>query len=242
MAGSRPFSAPAAAAAASPGVAAVSGWRRWHALLGAVPLAGYLFLHLGAQALALAAGPEQRALESAWERRPFWDGLVFAFVLLPLAAHAGLGLWRMTRASNDALWPAPLGRPLQRASALVLLLFLGAHVWQLGGRRWLGELARADYLAELCGSLSSTLFGGVPLVALGYLLGIAAAAVHVAQGLYHVSLSFGLVGEARRERLGRVCLLCGIFTFAVGALIVVRLATGSLAVGLAGANMAPPSP
>src|SRR5262245_13080749 len=66
VAGSRPFSSavsPGRAAgfaagapsfAATPGLASRPGWWRWHAWLGAVPLAGYLLLHLGAQVWALA--------------------------------------------------------------------------------------------------------------------------------------------------------------------------------------------
>jgi succinate dehydrogenase / fumarate reductase cytochrome b subunit len=165
-----------------------------------------------------------------------------ALVLLPLAAHAALGVRRVASSSptGDPHWPGALGRALQRVSALVLAVFLCAHIWQFQGRRWLGELDRADYPAELYGSLSSTVLGGVPLVAIGYLLGIAAAAVHFGQGLYHAALSWGVVSDERRQRLGRVCWLAAVCLFAVGALVVVRLATGALSVGLsvaAGASL-----
>lgn len=236
MAGSRPPApaAPAGHATGAPASETRPGWLRWHAWLGAVPLAGYVLLHVGAQVLALRAGPEQRALEAAWERAPLWDGVVLVCVLLPLLAHVALGSRRLADPGADPYWPAPLGRSLQRASALVLLAFLCAHVWQLSGRRWLGELQRADYLAELCGSLSSTALGGVPLVAIGYLLGMAAAALHLAQGLYHAGCSTGLLGEQRRRWLGNICWLCGVGVFTVGALVIVRLATGSLSLGLSG--------
>lgn len=245
VASSRPFSASAGEsagfAAGSRSFAERPSWWRWHALLGAVPLAGYVVVHLGAQLLALSAGPEQRALEAAWERGPLWDAVVLVFVLLPLLAHVALGLRRVAGATSDTdpFWPAPLGRPLQRASALVLLLFLGVHVWQFQGRRWLGELERVDYLAELCSSLSSTVLGGVPLVAIGYLLGLAAAALHLAQGLYHAAQSSGLVSAERRRKLSNGCWLGGVCVFAAGALVVVRLATGALNIGLPSAGASP---
>lgn len=251
VAGSPSFSASSGAPAGLAGGAphlepSSSGWR-WHALLGAVPLAGYVVIHLCVQGWALSAGPEQRALEAAWQRRPLWDVVVVVLVLVPLLAHAALGLWRVARTTGvEPLWAQPLGRPLQRASALVLLLFLAAHVWQFQGRRWLGELERADYFAELCGSLSSTALGGVPLVAIGYLLGLAAAGLHLGQGLYHAALSWGLVGVERRQRLSTACWLLGVGVFAAGALIVLKLATGSLALRLSevsplGAGMPEPS-
>jgi succinate dehydrogenase / fumarate reductase cytochrome b subunit len=129
---------------------------------------------------------------------------------------------------GDAPWPLPWGHALQRTSALVLLIFLACHIWQFEGRLWLGELQRADFVPVLCASLSSTAFGGVPLVALGYLLGMAAASVHSAQGLYHACLSWGVVTQPQRERLGRACLLGGIALFGAGTWVILQLATGSV--------------
>lgn len=211
-------------------------WLRWHSLLGAVPLAGYLLLHLLGQVLALRGSALHRAFQALLDRSAFVSSLELGLIYLPLCAHAGLGLWKVTRtppgahgtAVSDRAWPGAAGRLLQRLSALVLLLFLVFHVWQFEGRLWLGELRRADLLPELCASLSSTAFGGVPLVAIGYLLGVAAAAVHAAQGLYHACSSWGWVMPERRERLGRACWLGGVVLFAAGALLIVQLATGSV--------------
>jgi succinate dehydrogenase / fumarate reductase cytochrome b subunit len=211
-------------------------WLRWHSLLGAVPLAGYLLLHLLGQALALRGNALQRGFQALLERSVLLSVLEIGLIYLPLCAHAGLGLWRVARSEPGSAaeseqrspWPQGWGRSLQRLSAFVLLLFLVFHVWQFDGRLWLGELRRPDFLPELCASLSSTAFGGIPFVALGYLLGVAAAAVHATQGLYDACSSWGWVSPARRERLGRACLVGGIALFAVGALIIVQLATGSV--------------
>jgi succinate dehydrogenase/fumarate reductase cytochrome b subunit len=211
-------------------------WLRWHTLLGAVPLAGYLLVHLVGQLLSLSGSPLQRGLQDLLERSPLALSLELLLVYAPLAGHALLGSWRVARrsptapgaAAPDGNWPVPWGNTLQRLSALALLVFLVLHVWQFEGRLWSGELRRADFFPVLCASLSSTAFGGVPLVALGYLFGVAAASVHLAQGLYHAGLSWGVVAPARRERLGRACVLGGITLFAAGALIIIELATGSL--------------
>jgi succinate dehydrogenase / fumarate reductase cytochrome b subunit len=210
-------------------------WLRWHSLLGVIPLAGYLVLHLLGQVLASRGSELQRGFQALLDRSAVLSVLEFGVICLPLCAHAGLGLWRVARqqrspgaSERDPAWPLGWGRTLQRLSALGLLLFLVFHVWQFEGRLWLGELRRIDFLPELCASLSSTAFGGVPLVALGYLLGVAAAALHSAQGLYHACVSWGWVTPPQRERLARACLLGGITLFAVGALIIVQLATGSV--------------
>ncbi len=206
---------------------------RWHALLGAVPLAGYLVLHLAGQLLSLRESPLHAGWQRLLERNALVLWLEIGLIYVPLCGHVGLGLWRVSRTRHttpDEGWPAPWGRSVQRASAGVLALFLVFHVWQFEGRLWLGELSREDFLPELCASLSSTAWGGVPLVALGYLLGVGAAALHAAQGIYHAVSSLGLVALERRERLRRLCVAGGLALFAGGALLIVRLATGSLAV------------
>lgn len=211
-------------------------WLRWQALLGAVPLAGYLLLHLVGQVLSLSGSPLQRWLQDLLERSPLALSLELVLVYAPLAGHAALGVWRVAghspnqpgASAPDGNWPVSWGPALQRLSALVLFVFLVLHVWQFEGRLWSGELRRADFFPVLCASLSSTALGGVPLVALGYLFGVAAASVHLAQGLYHASLSWGLVAPAQRARLGRACVLGGIVLFAAGAGIIIDLATGSV--------------
>jgi succinate dehydrogenase/fumarate reductase cytochrome b subunit len=211
-------------------------WLRWHSLLGAVPLAGYLLLHLLGQLSSSSSAALQRGARAP-DRSALALSLEIGLICLPLAAHAGLGLWRMTggepsATSHDAVhgtaWPLPWGRTLQRVSAFVLLIFLVCHVWQFEGRLWLGELRRADLVPELVASLSSTAFGGVPLVALGYLFGVAAASVHAAQGLYHACLGWGLVTPPRRERLAHACLLGGVLSFGAGTWLILQLATGSV--------------
>ena len=205
-------------------------WLRWHSLLGVVPLAGYLLLHLGGQSLALWNRSFEHWLHRAPERPLLSGVLALVLIYVPLLLHITLGVRRAfsqvpalsARASLGA------GRRVQGWSGLVLLAFLAAHVWQMEGQRWTGELDARDLLPELCSSLSSTAFGGVPLVALGYLLGIAAAAFHAAHGVYRAALGSGLVSSRGEPFLARACVLAGLGAFLLGALRVVQLATGSL--------------
>jgi len=208
-------------------------WLRWQSLLGVVPLAGYLLLHLGAQSLALWDRSFERWLHGT-ERHPLARALGLGLIYAPLLVHVALGVRRTFSPSRAVGARSPLGwgSRVQRLSALALLAFLLAHVWQMVGRRWLGELDARDLLPELCASLSSTAFGGVPLVALGYLLGIAAAAFHAAHGLYRAGVGSGLVTRLGEPRLARACVLAGLGAFVLGALMVVQLATGSLRIYL----------
>jgi hypothetical protein len=114
----------------------------------------------------------------------------------------------------------------------VLLVFLLVHIYEFRFRLWTGVLAPGDYYAELCASLSSTRWGGVPAVAIGYLLGLAAGALHGARGLYRGGLALGLVATGRERRWARCCGALGIGLFGLGALIVIDLATGSVLIPL----------
>jgi succinate dehydrogenase / fumarate reductase cytochrome b subunit len=204
-------------------------WQRLFTWTGAVPLAGFVLVHVLAQGSALW-GPDTYArwvvrATSRWSV-PFDVVLIY----VPLLLHAALGLRRVASGGLRA-GPAGLVQPL---SAAVLLAFSLLHVWQFPARVWLGELTPADYYPELCASLSSTAWGGVPLVAAGYLVGVAAAAVHGAVGVYRAALSSGLVSAARQQLLLRCCGAVGVAVFVLGSLIVIDLATGSVLIHLRG--------
>lgn len=200
-------------------------------MAGAVPLAGYLVLHLTTQASALAGAEGYAALTRAVDRIPGLLGLEVLVIYLPLSFHVIAGLARPPLRSAGET--GPWWRPLQLVSGLVLLAFLGFHFWQFRWRLWTGELARADFYPELCASLSSTARGGVPLVALAYLAGVAAAAFHAARGLARAASTWRFA-RGRQRLLARACAGFGFGLFVLGALIVIDLATGSVLIHLPG--------
>jgi succinate dehydrogenase cytochrome b subunit len=221
-----PSRAPTRPGAASP------LWVRLQALTGAIPLAGYLVLHLSSQAFALAGQRKYASVMATIDGLPGLPWLEALFIYAPLCFHVGAGLWRMQRAAlptergSAQRWT----RPLQQLTGGVVLVFVLYHFWQFRWRLWTGELERSDFFPELCASLSSTAWGGVPLVALGYLLGLAAAAFHAAQGLYSVWSGWGF-GPSDRQRLAiQCCSAAGFALFILGTLIVIDLATGSVVI------------
>jgi succinate dehydrogenase / fumarate reductase cytochrome b subunit len=118
---------------------------------------------------------------------------------------------------------------LQLVAGLLVAGFLLLHLWQFRVRLYSGAITAADFGAELAASLSSTAFGGVPVMAIVYLVGLAAAAFHFAHGLHGVCRTWGIV---LTERAGRVSLalftLAGVSLFTIGAATVIYLATGSV--------------
>jgi len=204
-------------------------WQRVFTWTGAVPLAGFVLVHVLTQGSALW-GPHAYA-RTVVRASSHWSALLdVVLIYVPLLLHAALGLLRVVRGG-----PRPTRAELvQRISAAVLLVFSLLHVWQFRARVWLGVISPVDYYPELCASLSSTAWGGVPLVAIGHLLGIAAAAVHGAGGVYRAALGSGLVSAARQRLLWRCCAAVAVAVFVLGALIVIDLATGSVLIHLRG--------
>lgn len=217
-------------------------WLRWQRWLGLLPLTAYLVLHLGTQAAALG-GPRLYAVVTGTERPAWRLWLEVTLVYVPLALHALLGALRLGRrrggvdgaavgAGARSRWlGADLVQPL---SAAVLLVFLVIHAAQFPVRVRTGQLAPGDVYPQLCALLSSTAWGGVPVAALGYLVGTAAAAVHAAHGVYRVGLDGRAIGDARRGRWAACCGLIGAGLFVLGALIVIDLATGSVLIHFRG--------
>jgi succinate dehydrogenase / fumarate reductase cytochrome b subunit len=223
-------------------------WLRVQLWAGLLPLAGYLVVHLIRQASVLW-GQRAYVVWGAAEPTSWRLAVSVVLVYLPLLVHAGLGLRRLAgsehavavegsdgsaHAVRGASVARSVRRALQQLSAAVLFIFLLAHLWQFSVPSWTGALAASDYYPELCAALSSTRWGGVPWVAIGYLLGVAAAALHGAHGIYHGLLGLGFIRPGRERVWARCCGALGLSLFGLGALIVIDLATGSVLIHLPG--------
>jgi succinate dehydrogenase / fumarate reductase cytochrome b subunit len=199
-------------------------------------LAGFLLVHLAVQASALWGWELHRCTSAALDQIPLAVGLEIVCIYLPLVVHFALGAVG-PRYSEEPVTAAPADSPkrvLLRLSALALLAFLAFHLWQFRWRLWTGQIDRADMFPELVASLSSTVFGGVPLTAVAYLIGIAAAVLHGVHCVYAVCRDFQLVSRGRQRALGRGCAAAGVALFLLGATVVIDLATGSALVRFPG--------
>lgn len=213
---------------------APSQWLRLHALSGAIPLAGYVVLHLLTQASVFGGAEAYARFTRAIDALPALVVFEILVIYLPLSFHVAVSAIRLRARPVDVEgWAGPWGRRLQLASGVVLLIFLVVHFWQFRWRLWMGELSRSDFYPELCASLSSTASGGIPWVALGYLVGVTAAAFHAAQGLHHAAAPWAS-RRGRPRLLARCCGALGFGLFVLGALIVIDLATGSVLIHFPG--------
>ena len=205
--------------------------RKLFSLTGVVPIGAFLLIHLWTYSSALAGRHAFEQSISEGRHLPYWWLLEVLFIWLPLAFHAVYGLMislearpNVTRYAYARNW----AYVWQRLSGLMVLAFIGYHAYQFPLQIALGELERDELFSKLCGSFSATTAGGIPLMAAGYLVGLAATCYHLANGLTSFCFAWGITTSQRASRrVSGFAGLLAIVLFALGASSVLYFATGS---------------
>lgn len=205
---------------------AVERWLSWS---GVIPLPVFLLLHISRE-LVLS-----RATDVTDLLRPAPSGVAIATLVLlvwiPLAVHAGLGLWLVLSGAGASVAgpdvPAP-ARRVSRLTSLLALAFLAYHAREYPLATLLGEADARDAGLRLAARLSGTSYG-VPLRGAAYLLGLAATVAHAGLGVHRALLREGrLTSGAARRVSARACAAAAALLFGLGAATVIRVATGAL--------------
>jgi succinate dehydrogenase/fumarate reductase cytochrome b subunit len=201
--------------------------RRLFTLSGVVPLGVFVPLHLLTTATAIQGGAR---FDRTFARSPATTIALVVLVVLPLAFHGGYGAWLAVTRPRAANLPGWLPR-LRPAASLLTLAFLVGHMFELPARRWTGALGAGSLFDVLTAHLSST-WHGVPLVALAYLVGVAATIVHFSIALWALVPSYGIVLSER----GRAALAWGlgggaVLLFVLASNTIVYFATGTRLIG-----------
>jgi succinate dehydrogenase/fumarate reductase cytochrome b subunit (b558 family) len=205
-------------------------WLRLHSATGVLPIGAFLVLHLWINGRATQGREPYESLVRRLQSTPGLIILEIFGIYAPLLFHAAYGAW-MTGTRQPLRPPPPDAkswtRPLQRMTGAATLAFLGYHLWTVRVQMWLGKMRPADLFPALTDTLSATTDAGIPVAAVGYLLGLAACCYHFANGLSGFCLDFGLAPTARaRQAVSVACTLAGMALFLLGANTVVYFATG----------------
>lgn len=203
--------------------------RKLHSLSGVVPVAGFVVFHLWTNAKAMSG---QESFDAAVLEINHMAYLPFleAGILLPLAFHGLYGI-KLALDGRPNLGRYGYARNwmyvLQRITGVIALLFIGGHLWELRVQKALGLLGPTGFYPTLTAHLSSTT-AGIPLMAIFYLVGIAACAFHLANGLFGFCASWGIMLTRRSQRLGALAFgAIGLVVFVLGANTTLYFATGS---------------
>jgi succinate dehydrogenase / fumarate reductase cytochrome b subunit len=203
--------------------------RKLHSLSGVVPVGAFMVFHLWTNAKALQGQARFDEAVADISHMPYLP-LLEAGILLPLAFHALYGV-KLALEGKPNVGRYTFTRnwmyTLQRTTGVVAFGFI---VYHLAGYWWpkvAGKMATEQFYPALCADLSATSFG-VPVAALVYVLGIAAASFHLANGLWGFCFSWGITVSRRSQRLAAVAFgLFGLVVFLLGANTAIYFATGS---------------
>ena len=194
---------------------------------GLVPLPVFLLLHVSRE-LSLAFVSDVSELV---RRAPsvFSQASALVLVFLPLVVHVGSASWLLVSGRPPRqLEPdvPPLARRVSRLSALGALAFLLYHGATFPLATLRGQAAAEDAGLRLVALLSSTV-SGMPLSGALYLLGLLATSAHAGLAVHRGLLSEGLLREPARRRVSaRLCGAGAALSFWLGALAVIRVASG----------------
>jgi succinate dehydrogenase / fumarate reductase cytochrome b subunit len=168
--------------------------KRLHSLTGVVPIGAFVLVHLSTNAKALQ-GPahfDKAAAELAGipfvlliEAAGIWLPILFHMVLgLVIAGTAQANLARHGYARN---WQYTL----QRATGVLLLLFIAYHLWSTRfAHEYLHSVSAYQYMSDHLAH---------PGVFAFYALGVVATAYHLGNGLFGFSIHWGLATGRRAQ-------------------------------------------
>jgi succinate dehydrogenase/fumarate reductase cytochrome b subunit (b558 family) len=203
--------------------------RKLHSLSGIVPVGAFMCFHLWENARALSGREQFDAAVGEINHMPYLPVLEWGLILLPLLFHAGYGV-RIALEGKPNVGRYAYNRnwmyTLQRITGLLAFAFIGFHLYEYWGHKLTGALAPQDFYPALCANMSSTM-GSVPVVALIYVVGIAACVFHFANGLWGFCFSWGIVVSRRSQRMAAAAFgVLGLVVLLLGELTAIYFATG----------------
>lgn len=182
-------------------------WRRLHSLTGIVPIGAFLVEHIISNFEAingpLAYAQQVKFLNSL----PLVRLLEWAFIFIPLAYHAGYGVFIAVRGRSNVNvypWAGNWMYLSQRVTGIIALLYIAQHVWR---QRFSGVMLPEHpgaAFAKVQHELSN------PIMLAIYVIAMIATTWHFAYGIWLFAAKWGITpGDKARKRFGYVCTAVG---------------------------------
>lgn len=205
-------------------------WRRLHSLTGVFPVGVFLINHLLTNSTAFLK-PVHFDEHVQWlNSLPWLLSIEFVGIFLPLAYHAAYGVVIALQGRPNARHYPYMDNwryTLQRVTAWITLVFILVHLGHFRFAHWFGGVdykeVSPDFFAH---TQAGFLDVWVPLWVLMtlYLVGLAAAVFHLANGLVTFCITWGItVGDAARRKVGVAAGALGVLLFVWGVLSLVAL-------------------
>ena len=203
--------------------------RRLFSLAGVFPLGLFLLEHFATNASALAGAATFGRVVRRILTLPGVLAVEVLGIWIPLAFHAGYGLYFVARRLpfREPSPYSPRMRAVLRGAGVVALVYVLFHLYEYRfGAAGLGE--RGELLYSRLAERLSSLTWGIPWRACGYVLGIGAVVLHFVGGLWGYLVGGGIVRSENGPRRAAWALTAlGAVMFAVAVSLVVSFATGA---------------
>ncbi len=177
--------------------------KRLHSLCGLVPVGVFVAFHLFENMNSLRGAAAYNEATATLRSLPLLYVIECCVIWIPIAFHALLGVYLMRQARYNVEsygTRANLAYTLQRATGIILLLFIAYHLYET---RFAGIPADRMY-QTLAADYAN------PLIFWFYVAGILSAAFHLSNGLWSFSISWGLVpGQKAQDMVWKGCMVLG---------------------------------
>lgn len=193
--------------------------RKLHSLLGVIPVGVFLVQHLFINHFIIYGEDRFNSAVHFMEQLPLRIFLETFVIYLPLLYHAIYGLYIAFQARNNVTnygYFRNVMFMLQRATGVILIIFIAWHVWE--------TRVAAAFGAEVSAQMMGDIFSSPVMIAF-YILGVLAATFHFANGMWSFCVTWGITVGPKAQRISTyVWMVVFAILFVGGVLIVLEFA------------------
>ncbi|MCP8967373.1 succinate dehydrogenase cytochrome b558 subunit [Ectobacillus ponti] len=183
--------------------------RKWHSLLGVIPVGIFLTQHLVVNHFATGGAAAFNKAAHFMELLPFRYFLEIFIIFLPLLYHAVYGIYIAFTAKNNVgsytffrNWMFTL----QRFTGVFLVIFIAWHVQETRIQAALGQEVNYQMMQDILSNPAMFVF---------YMVGVLSAVFHFANGLWSFFISWGITVSPRSQRVSTYVTMAIFFALSI---------------------------
>jgi succinate dehydrogenase / fumarate reductase cytochrome b subunit len=175
--------------------------RKLHSLTGIIPAGVFLLAHLFLNSGALLGECNFTEGVRSISTLPYVHLIEVFGIILPIAFHGAIGLWMVIVQARYNSVSYGYTRNwmffVQRLTGLLLVFFLGWHLWDTVIRKFMGQIRLEGFYQHLAQGMS----GDLVFLAM-FIVGTVAVSFHLSNGLWGFCASWGILQSRKAQRVG----------------------------------------
>ncbi len=180
--------------------------RKAHSLTGIIPVGAFLLAHLYINSGALLGECAFTDGVRQINGLPYLHYIELFGIIVPIAFHVVIGLsmaildarYNQTSYNYSRNW----WFFIQRITGIVLVLFLGWHLWDLVVAKFMGQINLDQFYGHLTNGMSTNIY-----VLAIYVVGTLAVSFHLANGVWGFCASWGILQSRKAQKMGGTILI-----------------------------------